>query len=87
MSFKQEEIASTLNCKALNILDLFIYIDSNISPTESDVNILLVKTWTAIVRFSILWKSDLFDKKEYLLRCSCVYTNVWMYPVDANEKA
>ena len=37
----------------------FIYLDNNISSTESDVNICVDKVWTASNRLSTIWKSDL----------------------------
>ena len=49
---------STLNGKPLKFVDQFTYLGSNISSTENDVNISLVKAW----RLSINWKSDLSDK-------------------------
>ena len=39
-----------------------MYLGSCISSTESDVNICLVKVWTASDRLSIIWKSDLSNK-------------------------
>ena len=49
-------------------MDQFIYLGSNISSTESDVNIRIGKAWTFIDRLTIIWKSDLFDKinQEFL---------------------
>ena len=37
--FKQEGAISTLSVKPLKLVDLFTYLGSNISSTESDVNI------------------------------------------------
>ena len=39
MCFKQDRAISTLNGKPLKLIDLFTYLGSNISSTESDVNI------------------------------------------------
>ena len=36
----------------------FPYLGSNISLTESDVNICIAKAWTAIDRLSVIWKFD-----------------------------
>ena len=44
----QEWAISTLNSKLLKLLDLFSYVGSNISLTENDVNIRLVKAWNVI---------------------------------------
>ena len=49
MSFNQDGAISSLNGKPLK-LDQFIYLSSNISSTESDVNI--GKAWTTIDRFN-----------------------------------
>ena len=39
-----------------------VYLSSNISPTESNVNICIEKTLTAIDRLWTVWKSDLSDE-------------------------
>ena len=54
--FKQEEAISTLSSKPLKLVDQFTYLGSNISSTESDVNI------HAIDWLLIIWKSDISDK-------------------------
>ena len=61
MCFKQGAI-SHLYRKPLKSVDQFTYLASNISSTESDVNIHRIRKWTAIVRLSIVSKSDLSDK-------------------------
>ena len=53
---------STLSGSLLKLVDKFTYFGSNISSTESDVNICLAKALTAIGRLLIIWKSDLYDK-------------------------
>ena len=56
--------------------DYFTYLDSNVSSTESDVDIRLVKVRTAIDRISIIWKSDQSNKifsKQRL--CQFYYMN------------
>ena len=63
MSFKQGTI-STLRDKSLKLVDQFTYFGSNISSTESDVSIRIVKTWTVIYRFLIIGKSDVIDKMK-----------------------
>ena len=80
MRFKQVEAISVLNCKSLKLLDNFAYLDSNSSSTESDINISIQKISTAILRLSILEKSDYSDKVKqkffqevivYVLLYSC----------------
>ena len=39
-----------------------VYLGSNISSTESDVNIHIGNSWTAIDRLLTIWKSDLSNK-------------------------
>ena len=46
-------------------LDKFTYLSSNISSTESDVNIYLPKAWTAIHSLLIIYKSDLSNKMGF----------------------
>ena len=72
---------STLNSKPLNLDGYFTYLNSNISSTESNINIWIRKAWTAINRLSIIWKSDLSDKKKtgILQSCSHVSTIVWLH--------
>ena len=76
--FKQERAISTLNGMPLKLVDKFIYHGSNISSTESDLNICLTKAWTAIDRLSIMWKADIFDriKQEFSKLLLCHY--YWM---------
>ena len=73
-----------LSGKRLELGKLFTYLGSNISSTESDVNIHLVKAWNAIDWLSIIWKFDLFDwtKRDFfptvavsILLCGCT---TWM---------
>ena len=61
MCFKEERAIFTLRGKPLNLVDQFTYLSSNISSTESDVNILLTKALAAIDRLLIVCKSDLSD--------------------------
>ena len=51
-----------------------MYVSSNISSTESGINIRIGKAWTAVDRLSTVWKSDLSDKIKTgnLPNCSCV---------------
>ena len=46
----------------MKLVDQFLYLGSNIPSTVSDVNICIGKAWITIVRLSIIWKSNLFDK-------------------------
>ena len=57
MCFKLEGAISTLK-----FVERFTYFGSNISSSESDANIHLVKAWNAINRLLIIWNFDLSDK-------------------------
>ena len=48
MHFKQEDAIFTLNGKLLKSVNHFTYLGSNISSTDSDVNIRIEKAWAAI---------------------------------------
>ena len=48
MYFKWEGSSSTLSGRPLKLEEKFTYLCSNISSTEDDVNIYLVKAWTSI---------------------------------------
>ena len=58
-------IFQLLNGKPLKLVDHFIYLGSNISSTENDVNIYLGKAWIDLDRLLTIWKSDLSDKREH----------------------
>ena len=58
MCFKQ---LVSLTYEPLTLVDQFVYFDSNISSTESDVNIRFGKAWTVIVWSLTIWKSYLSD--------------------------
>ena len=62
MCFNLEGAISTLNGHPLKLVEKFTYLSSNISSIESDVNMHLVKMWSAIGRLSIIWKFDLSNK-------------------------
>ena len=48
MCLKRERAMSTLSGRPLKLIDKFTYLGSNISSTESDVDICFAKAWTAI---------------------------------------
>ena len=49
MGFKREGAVFTLSGRLLKLVDKFTYLSSNISSTESDVNIWQAKAWTTII--------------------------------------
>ena len=63
MCFNQSGDISTLNGTSLKAEDKFTNLGSIISSIENDINTRLAKAWTAINRLSVIWKSDLTDKK------------------------
>ena len=64
---------SHFHFKWLRLVDKFTYLSSNISSTESDVNILRAKMWTSINWSSIILKSDPFNKfKRYFFQSVAV---------------
>ena len=44
-------------------MDQFIHLSRNISSTENNVNICILKVWTAVNRLIIIWKSNLWFNK------------------------
>ena len=62
LCFNWEGPISTQNGGPLKLVDKFMYLNSSISSTESNVIMLLVKMWTAISRLLIIWKTDLSNK-------------------------
>ena len=86
MRFKQEGAISILSGKPLKLVDQFTYLNSNISSTETDVNICQTKAWTAIDRLSIIWNLNSNRIKQVLFSsCGCVSTAVWVHHLDANK--
>ena len=65
--------------KLLKLVDQFIYLSSNISSTESSVNIYIDKAWTAIKRLIPIWKSDLLDKMKWKFFQLVVLLSVLLY--------
>ena len=45
-------------------MDKFTYLGSSVSSTENDIDTRLTKTWMAIDRLSIIWKSDRTDEMK-----------------------
>ena len=64
MCYNQTGDISTLDGTSLKLVDKFTYLRSSVSSTEKDIDTRLTKAWTAIDRLSIIWKSDLTDKKK-----------------------
>ena len=86
MCFNQIGDISTLNGSSLKQVDKFNYLGSSASSTENDINTRLVKTWIAIGRLSVIWKSDLSDRTtcSFFPSSSCVDTVIWMHHVVAD---
>ena len=53
---------AALNSGSLKLVDKFTYLGRIISSSKNDINMQLAKTWTAINRLLIIWKSDPSDK-------------------------
>ena len=64
MCYNQTGDISTLDRTSLKLVDKVTYLGSRVSSTEKDINTRLMKAWTAIDRLSIIWKSDLTDKRK-----------------------
>ena len=60
--FNQTGDISTLNGSSLKLVDMFTYLGSSVSLTETDIETRLTKAWTANNRLSVTWKLDLIDK-------------------------
>ena len=64
MCFNQTGDISTLEGTSLKLVDKFTYLGSSVSSTEKDMDMRLMKSWTAIDKLSIIWKSNLTDKMK-----------------------
>ena len=62
MCFNQRSHISTVNGSSLKLVDKFTYLGSSVPSTETDINTRRAKSWIAIDRLSVIWKSDLIDK-------------------------
>ena len=60
--FNQRADIFTLNGSPLKLVDKFTYLGSSVSATKTDINTRQAKEWRAIVRLSVVWKSELTDK-------------------------
>ena len=70
--FNQRGDTSTLNGSSLKLVDYFTSLGSNVSSAERDINTRLAKAWTAIDWLSVIWNSDLTNKRK----CSFFYAAV-----------
>ena len=59
--FNQTGDIYTRDDTSLKLVDKITYLGSSVSSTEKDIDTRLTKAWTAIVKLSIIWKSDLTD--------------------------
>ena len=64
MCYNQTDDISTLNGTPLKLVDKFTYLGSSVASTEKDIDTRFTKAWSAINRLSIIWKSDLTDKRK-----------------------
>ena len=64
MCYNQTGDISTLDATSLKLVVKFTYLGSSVSSTKKDIDTRLTKAWTAIDRLSIVWKSDLTDRKK-----------------------
>ena len=65
MCFNQLGDISIQSSCSLKLVDKFTYVGSSVSSTKTDIDMRLTKTWTAINRLSVIWKSDLTDKMKH----------------------
>ncbi len=72
MCFNQAGDISTLEGTSLKLVDKFTNLGSSVSSTEKDIDTRLTKTWTAIDKLSVIWKSDLTDYMNSFLLVYCV---------------
>ena len=72
---------STLKNGSLKLVDKFTYLGSSVTSTENDINMQREKAWSAIDRLSVIWKSDLSNKRKrsffqavfvYILLYECI---------------
>ena len=64
MCFNQTGDIFTLDGTYLKLVDKFTYLGSSVSWTKKDIDMQLMKAWTAINKLSIIQKSDQTDKMK-----------------------
>ena len=64
MCFNQAGDISTLDGTSLKLVDKFTYLGRSVSSTKKDIDTRPTKTWTAINKLSVIWKSNLTDKMK-----------------------
>ena len=64
MCYNQRGDISTLNGISLKLVDKFSYLGSSVSSTRNDISTQLAKTWTVFDRLSVIWKSELTNKRK-----------------------
>ena len=62
--YNQTGDISTLDGNPLKLVDKFTYLGSSVKSTEKDIDTRLTKAWRAINGLSIIWRSDLTDKRK-----------------------
>ena len=79
MYFNQRSNISTLNGSSLKLVDKFNCLGSRVSSTETDINTWLARTWTAVNRLSVIWKSDQNDKMKRSFFFQAVVLSTLLY--------
>ena len=73
MRFNKKGDTSILSGGSLKLVNVSNYLGSSVSSTENDINKRVAKTWSAIDRLWIIWKSNQSDKiKRYIFRAVVV---------------
>ena len=73
MCFNERDDISAINSSFLKLVDKSTCLGSSVSSTETDINTRLAKTWRAIDRLLVIWKSELTDKiKRSFLQAAAV---------------
>ena len=62
--YNQTGDISTLDRTFLKLVDKFTYLGSSVSSTKKDIDMQIMKAWTAIDKLLIIWKSDQTDKMK-----------------------
>ena len=75
MCFNQRCNISILRSGPLKLMDRFIYLKSNVSPTEKYISTRLATGFTGIDWLSVIWQSDLTDKIKQFFQVA-VWSNL-----------
>ena len=87
MCFNQNQRGdiSIIKGGSLKLVDKFTCLGSSVKSSENDINTRLAKAWTTIDRLSVIWKSELSDKRKLNFFQAVVVSIRMIHHMDADK--